>query len=320
VLLTQWLGQTPWTRALVFTRTKHRADKVASVLRQAGIEADAFHADKSQSARQRTLARFKSPQPAVLVATDIAARGLDIDQLPHVVNFELPNVPEDYVHRIGRTGRAGNEGEAISLVCVDEHKLLRDIEHLLKHRIPQEFLDGYDPDPTIKAEPIPNGRNRHLFPREGQERGRGQRQGQGQRPAQRSDQATPRTGAPRRSEGEGAGRGQSRPGATQERRSEGNRERSPGLGQNRGPGQSRTRPDGRPEQSRARPAGQRFDAPRRPQGEADGNRVDNRAGNQDDDRGNRREPPRADARPPQAPRRREQTREVPALLGGGNRR
>jgi ATP-dependent RNA helicase RhlE len=90
----------------------------------------------------------------VLVATDIAARGLDIDQLPHVVNFELPNVPEDYVHRIGRTGRAGNEGEAISLVCVDEHKLLRDIERLLKREVPKVVLDGYAPDPSIPAEPI----------------------------------------------------------------------------------------------------------------------------------------------------------------------
>jgi len=94
-----------------------------------------------------------------LVATDIAARGLDIDQLPHVVNFELPNVPEDYVHRIGRTGRAGNEGEAVSLVCVDEHKLLRDIERLLKSSIPSVTLEGYEPNPDIKAEPIQNGRN-----------------------------------------------------------------------------------------------------------------------------------------------------------------
>jgi ATP-dependent RNA helicase RhlE len=95
----------------------------------------------------------------VLVATDIAARGLDIDQLPHVVNFELPNVPEDYVHRIGRTGRAGNEGEAVSLVCVDELKLLRDIERLLKREIPKVVLDGYEPDPSIKAEPIQQQRN-----------------------------------------------------------------------------------------------------------------------------------------------------------------
>jgi Superfamily II DNA and RNA helicases len=94
------------------------------------------------------------------VATDIAARGLDIDELPHVVNFELPNVPEDYVHRIGRTGRAGNEGEAVSLVCIDEHKLLQDIERLLKKKIPSITLPGYEPDPSIKAEPIPNGQNR----------------------------------------------------------------------------------------------------------------------------------------------------------------
>ena len=107
----------------------------------------------------RALAGFKSGEVRVLVATDIAARGLDIDQLPHVVNYELPNVPEDYVHRIGRTGRAGNEGEAVSLVCVDEHKLLQDIERLLKREIPKVVLAGYEPDPDVQAEPIQNGRN-----------------------------------------------------------------------------------------------------------------------------------------------------------------
>ena len=130
----------------------------------------------------------------VLVATDIAARGLDIDQLPHVVNYELPNVPEDYVHRIGRTGRAGNEGAAVSLVCVDEHKLLRDIERLLKRDIPKVVLDGYEPDPAIRAEPIPNGRN-------GTGRSQPRKQGEGRsRPssANRSADARrqPRSGRP----------------------------------------------------------------------------------------------------------------------------
>ena len=111
-MLTHWLQNTDWTRTLVFTRTKHRADKVAKLLKKAGIEAEAFHADKSQSARQRTLARFKSPDPVVLIATDIAARGLDIDMVSHVINFDLPVDAENYVHRIGRTGpgRGGRRG------------------------------------------------------------------------------------------------------------------------------------------------------------------------------------------------------------------
>jgi ATP-dependent RNA helicase RhlE len=113
---------------LVFTRTKHGANRLAEQLGKDGITAAAIHGNKSQGARTKALADFKAGNVRVLVATDIAARGLDIDQLPHVVNFELPNVAEDYVHRIGRTGRAGNEGEALSLVCVDEDRLLRDIE------------------------------------------------------------------------------------------------------------------------------------------------------------------------------------------------
>ena len=125
-----------------------------------GIVAAAIHGNKSQGARTKALADFKSGKVRVLVATDIAARGLDIDQLPHVVNFELPNVAEDYVHRIGRTGRAGNEGEAISLVCVDELGLLRSIERLIKRDIPKQTIDGFTPDPSIRAEPINNGSNR----------------------------------------------------------------------------------------------------------------------------------------------------------------
>ncbi len=158
-LLSHLIGANNWRQVLVFTRTKHGANRLAQQLERDGLSATAIHGNKSQGARTRALAEFKSGDVRVLVATDIAARGLDIDQLPHVVNYELPNVPEDYVHRIGRTGRAGNEGEAISLVCVDEHKLLRDIEHLLKREIPKVVLDGYQPDPSIKAEPIVNGRN-----------------------------------------------------------------------------------------------------------------------------------------------------------------
>ncbi len=159
-LLSHLIGQGDWRQVLVFTRTKHGANRLAQQLEKDGLSAAAIHGNKSQGARTRALAGFKNGDIRVLVATDIAARGLDIDQLPHVVNFELPNVPEDYVHRIGRTGRAGREGEAISLVCIDEHKLLRDIERLLKQPIPSQVLTGYEVDPTIAAEPIQNGRNK----------------------------------------------------------------------------------------------------------------------------------------------------------------
>jgi len=153
-LLSFLIGSQNWKQVLVFTRTKHGANKLAQQLERDGLSAAAIHGNKSQGARTRALANFKQGAVRVLVATDIAARGLDIDQLPHVVNFELPNVPEDYVHRIGRTGRAGNEGEAVSLVCVDELKLLRDIERLIKREIPKVVVPGYEPDPSIKAEPI----------------------------------------------------------------------------------------------------------------------------------------------------------------------
>ena len=140
----------------------------------------------------------------MLVATDIAARGLDIEELPHVVNYELPNVPEDYVHRIGRTGRAAATGEALSLVCVDEHKLLRDIEKLLKKEIPRITTPGYEPDPSIKAEPIQNGRQQRSG---GGGRGRGQGQGQGAGRAQqpRRQDGGASKGKPRGAEGKPAG-------------------------------------------------------------------------------------------------------------------
>tara|TARA_R110002110_G_scaffold348006_1_gene558089 strand:+ start:29866 stop:31206 length:1341 start_codon:yes stop_codon:yes gene_type:complete len=157
-LLSFLIGSGNWKQVLVFTRTKHGANRLAQQLEQDGLTAAAIHGNKSQGARTKALADFKRGKVRVLVATDIAARGLDIDQLPHVVNFELPNVPEDYVHRIGRTGRAGNEGEAVSLVCVDEHKLLRDIERLLQTEVPKVAIDGFAPNPSIKAEPIQNGR------------------------------------------------------------------------------------------------------------------------------------------------------------------
>ena len=158
-LLSHKIGEENWQQVLVFTRTKHVANKLAEQLGTDGITAAAIHGNKSQGARTRALADFKSGSVRVLVATDIAARGIDIDKLPHVVNFELPNVAEDYVHRIGRTARAGQAGHAISLVCVDELKLLRDIEKLLGSDIEKVNLPGYEVNPLIKAEPIQNGRN-----------------------------------------------------------------------------------------------------------------------------------------------------------------
>ncbi|MGM0593792.1 MAG: ATP-dependent RNA helicase RhlE [Pseudomonadota bacterium] len=197
-LLSHLIGSNDWQQVLVFTRTKHGANRLAQQLEKDGLSAAAIHGNKSQGARTRALAGFKGGELRVLVATDIAARGLDIDQLPHVVNFELPNVAEDYVHRIGRTGRAGNEGEAISLVCVDELKLLSDIERLLKREIPKTILPGYEVDPSIQPEPIQNGR------------------GGRQKPAGR--------GGPR---GEG-GKRQAKPGAKRRGKPQGKRQSGPG--------------------------------------------------------------------------------------------
>jgi ATP-dependent RNA helicase RhlE len=157
-LLAHLIKQGDWHQVLVFTRMKHGANRLAEWLEDHGIGAMAIHGNKSQGARTKALAEFKAGTLPVLVATDIAARGIDIDQLPHVVNFELPNVPEDYVHRIGRTGRAGSPGEAISLVCLDEELFLRDIEKLIKRSIPREAVPGFEAPSHEKAEPIVLGR------------------------------------------------------------------------------------------------------------------------------------------------------------------
>ncbi len=153
-LLAHLIKEGDWHQVLVFTRTKRGANKLTKQLEIEGITAAAIHGNKSQGARTKALADFKANEIQVLVATDIAARGIDIDQLPHVVNYELPNIPEDYVHRIGRTGRAGNEGEAISLVCVDEHLFLKDIEKLIKKDIKKVAIEGFEVDPSIKAKPL----------------------------------------------------------------------------------------------------------------------------------------------------------------------
>ncbi|HEM7900336.1 TPA: DEAD/DEAH box helicase, partial [Burkholderia cenocepacia] len=198
-LLTHLIREHNWFQVLVFTRTKHGANRLAEQLTKDGISAMAIHGNKSQSARTRALAEFKNSTLQVLVATDIAARGIDIDQLPHVVNFDLPNVPEDYVHRIGRTGRAGATGEAVSLVCVDEKQLLRDIERLIKREIPQEVIAGFEPDPNAKPEPIQQRRGQQQ-PRGGGSGG-GNRQpragGSGQPAAKRDGNAQPKAGQPK---------------------------------------------------------------------------------------------------------------------------
>ncbi|MHB1590737.1 MAG: DEAD/DEAH box helicase [Sulfuricella sp.] len=197
-LLSHLIKQHDWSQVLVFTRTKHGANQLAEHLVKDGIPALAIHGNKSQSARTRALSEFKDGSLRVLVATDIAARGIDVVDLPHVVNFELPNVPEDYVHRIGRTGRAGASGEAVSLVCVDEYKLLADIERLLKRELPEEVVPGFEPDRNAKPEPIQNGRGSTPGGR-GQPRGRSAprapSQGRGGAPTREANGnvATPRT-------------------------------------------------------------------------------------------------------------------------------
>ena len=153
-LLAHLIQSNDWKQVLVFTRTKHGANKLVTQLEKDGITCMAIHGNKSQTARTKALADFKAGKLTALIATDIAARGIDIDQLPHVVNYDLPNVSEDYVHRIGRTGRAGSNGVAVSLVCVDEHQMLRDIEKLIKQKLPQEVIAGFEPDPNAVAQPI----------------------------------------------------------------------------------------------------------------------------------------------------------------------
>ena len=182
-------------QALVFTRTKHGANRLAEQLGRDGISAVAIHGNKSQGQRVRALADFKTGRTPILVATEIAARGLDIDGLPHVVNFELPMVPEDYVHRIGRTGRAGSPGHAVSLVCVDELKLLGEIQRVLGAPIPQEVIAGFEPDRSVRPEPILRG---------GLGRGRPDSRGPRHVAPDRGGYAGPRRSSPAFQQGQGA--------------------------------------------------------------------------------------------------------------------
>ncbi|MBV1924816.1 MAG: DEAD/DEAH box helicase [Flavobacteriaceae bacterium] len=149
-LVIKLISEGDWSQVLIFTRTKHGANRLSQKLDKANIRSAAIHGNKSQGARTKALAGFKAGTIRVLVATDIAARGLDIPLLPHVINYELPNIPEDYVHRIGRTGRAGASGEAISLVSVDEYEYVKGIEKLLNQKLPSEILEGFEPTETLK--------------------------------------------------------------------------------------------------------------------------------------------------------------------------
>jgi len=200
-ILSHMIGAGNWRQVLVFTRTKHGANRLAKQLVMDGLSATPIHGNKSQAARTRALADFKKGLVRVLVATDIAARGLDIDQLPHVVNYELPNVPEDYVHRIGRTGRAGNEGAAISLVSAEENKLLKDIERLINREISKQVLPGYEPTGRSQpqSEDLPPsrrqgaGRNSRATTGENKPNGNGQHQGRSADRNQKGRNAAPKS-------------------------------------------------------------------------------------------------------------------------------
>ena len=157
-LLAHIIQENNWSQVLVFTRTKFGANSVAQFLSDKGISAMALHGNKSQAARTQALDGFKTGDVRALVATDIAARGIDIDELPHVVNYEIPNISEDYVHRIGRTGRAGSSGEAVSFVCMDEEGFMQDVERFINQRIEVKIVEGFGPEPGEKAEPLAMGR------------------------------------------------------------------------------------------------------------------------------------------------------------------
>jgi ATP-dependent RNA helicase RhlE len=292
-LLSHLIRTQRWFQVLVFTRTKHGANRLAEQLGKDGIAAMAIHGNKSQGARTRALSEFKDGKLQVLVATDIAARGLDIVELPYVVNFELPNVPEDYVHRIGRTGRAGATGVAMSLVSAEERPLLADIEKLLKKPLPKVVIEDFDMNAAIAAARVAEPRGGEDRP----ERGRGGQRG-GQRGEGRRDDGQPRR--------QPAAQGQARPAAVEQPRAaapaaqprQPRAERAPGQGQpraDRGPAQPRgergalqaraERPL-RAERGSAQPRGERIErgnaAPAQPRftGERDGNTIARRPAGQ----------------------------------------
>ncbi len=241
-LLAHLIQSQNWQQVLVFTRMKHGANRLCEFLNKSGISAMAIHGNKSQGARTKALAEFKTGDLTVLVATDIAARGIDIDQLPHVVNYELPNVPEDYVHRIGRTGRAGAQGEALSLVCVDEEGFLADIEKLIKRSIPSEVVAGYEPDPGERAEPIQVGRRTlNGGPRRGGPAGGGGGGGGARPPARPPGGAGQGQGRPAQAGARPQGSGGGRPAGGGGGGGNGGGQRAP---QGRGPGGGSANPRG----------------------------------------------------------------------------
>ena len=194
----EWLIQhlrRPEGPVLVFSRTKVGADRLAQRLHGAGIKCAALHADRTQDQRRIAVEGFKGGRYKVLVATDIAARGLDIEELPHVVNYELPNVPEDYVHRIGRTGRAGNNGEAISLVSSDENAYLADIERLIKRRVEREVIAGFEPGTAASAAPPAAPRRAQAQPSGRSSQPQGKPRTQAPKPARKPDPAIATAGA-----------------------------------------------------------------------------------------------------------------------------
>jgi ATP-dependent RNA helicase RhlE len=244
-LLAHLIDDGNWHQVLVFTRTKHGANRLAQQLESNGIRAAAIHGNKSQNARTRALADFKDNQITALVATEVAARGLDIKELPHVVNYELPNVPEDYVHRIGRTARAGGSGAAVSLVSPDEAPLLKDIERMLNQKIPVAVL----PEFPIVATSSPRGDDRQHSSegRHSSEGHRGERhggEGQGRPGGQGRSRGQGRPGGQGRSGAQGRSGGQGRPGA----------QGRPG-GQGRSGAQGRSGGQGRPGGQQSRPGG-----------------------------------------------------------------
>ena len=280
-----------WSQVLVFTRTKFGANNVADYLTKNGIKAMALHGNKSQTARTQALAGFKSGEIRALVATDIAARGIDIEDLPHVVNFEIPNVSEDYVHRIGRTGRAGASGEAVSLVCLDEEGFMMEIERFTKQEIAVELLEGFGPEPGEKAEPIAMGRQT-LWGGAGRPPSRDVMQAAAK--AARGDmmQRIRESKAP---QGEGGGGGGRSAGPRPARSGPPPSRRGGPQGGGRGDGRNEGRGDGRGE---LRGDGDnRGDAPRFEGGRNDSPRPEGRFDNRGDNRPPRQAAPRGDRGP-----------------------
>ncbi len=269
------IEQHDWSQVLVFTRTKFGANNVAEYLTKNGISAMALHGNKSQSARTQALAGFKSGEIRALVATDIAARGIDIDDLPHVVNYEIPNVPEDYVHRIGRTGRAGREGQAVSLVCMDEEGFMMEIERFTKQEIPVQVIDGFGPEEGEKAEPIAMGRQT-IWGGAGKPPSRDVMQAAAKAARSemmdriRTNKATQRGDKPARQDGERSERSQGqRPAPSQSRgprNAQGGANQGPHAGQGQGQGRNR-RGGSRPQGGRERDDEQ-FDDHRQPRADA----------------------------------------------------